>query len=124
MPKGMPNKRYRPEFKQQVVEAVIQDGLSYKEVAILYDLQRYDRIQSWEWIYLEGGLEALAVERRGQRNTGRPKKLPSKVEGNLLAEVHRLRAKNAHLKDLRALVPAFYRCWFSKCGRLQRSCLV
>ena len=33
MPKGIPNKRYTPEFKKQVVEAVIQDGLSYQEAA-------------------------------------------------------------------------------------------
>ena len=29
----IPNKRYTPEFKEQVVEAVIQDGLSYQEAA-------------------------------------------------------------------------------------------
>ena len=33
MPKGIPNKRYTPEFKKRVVEAVIQDGLSYQEAA-------------------------------------------------------------------------------------------
>ena len=63
MPKGIPNKRYTPEFKQQVVEAVMQDGLSYKEAARLYDVQEHDRIQSWERIYLEEGPEGLAVER-------------------------------------------------------------
>ena len=98
MPKGIPNKRYTPEFKQQVVEAVMQDGLSYKEAARLYD------VQSWERIYLEEGPEGLAVERRGRRSMGRPKKLPSKVEEDLLAEVQRLRAENAYLKNLQALV--------------------
>ena len=39
MPKGIPNKRYTPEFKQQVVESVLQDGPSYKEAARLYDVQ-------------------------------------------------------------------------------------
>ena len=38
MPKGISNKRYTSEFKQRVVEAVMQDGLSYKEVARLYDV--------------------------------------------------------------------------------------
>ena len=37
MPKGIPNKRYTPEFKKQVVEAVIQDGLSYREVGKFID---------------------------------------------------------------------------------------
>ena len=98
MPKGIPNKRYTPEFKKQVVEAVLQEGLSYQEAARIYEVQGHNRIQSWERIYLEEGPEGLAVERRGRRSTGRPKKLPSKVEEDLLAEVQRLRAENAYLK--------------------------
>ena len=101
---GIPNKRYTPEFKQQVVESVLQDGPSYKEAARLYDVQGYDRIQNRERIYLEEGPEGLALERRGRRSPGRPKKLPSKVEEDLLAEVQRLRAENAYLKNLQALV--------------------
>ena len=104
MPKGIPNKRYTPEFKKQVVEAVIQDGLSYQEAARIYEVQGHDRIQSWERIYLEEGPEGLAVERRGRKSTGRPKKMPGKVEEDLLAEVQRLRAENAYLKNLQALV--------------------
>ena len=96
MPKGIPNKRYTPEFKKQVVEAVIQDGLSYQEAARIYEVQGHDRIQSWERIYLEEGPEGLAVERRGRKSTGRPKKMPGKVQ--------RLRAENAYLKNLQALV--------------------
>ena len=63
MPKGIPNKRYTPEFKKQVVEAVIQDGLSYQEAARIYEVQGHGCIQSWERIYLEEGPEGLAVER-------------------------------------------------------------
>ena len=61
MPKGIPNKRYTPEFKKQVVEAVIQDGLSYQEAARIYEVQGHGRIQSWERIYLEEGPEGLAA---------------------------------------------------------------
>ena len=104
MPKGIPNKRYTPEFKKQVVEAVIQDGLSYQEAARNYEVEGHGRIQSWERIYLEEGAEGLAVERRGRKSTGRSKKLPDKVEEDLLAEVQRLRAENAYLKNLQALV--------------------
>ena len=57
-----------------------------------------------ERIYLEEGPEGLAVERRGRKSTGKPKELPSKVEEDLLAEVQRLRAENAYLKNLQALV--------------------
>ena len=53
-------------------------------------MQMHDRIQSREQIYLEEGGKGFAIERRGYSNTGRPKKLPSKVEEDLLAEVQRL----------------------------------
>ena len=104
MPKGIPNKRYTPEFKKRVVEAVIQDGLSYQEAARIYEVQGHGRIQSWERNTRSSVPEGLAVERRGQKSTGRPKKLPDKVEEDLLAEVQRLRAENAYLKNLQALV--------------------
>ena len=104
MPKGIPNKRYTPEFKKEVVEAVIQGGLSYQEAARIYEVQGHDRIQSWERIYLEEGPEGLAIERRGRRSTGKPRQLSNKVEEDLLAEVQRLRAENAYLKNLQALV--------------------
>ena len=103
MPKGIPNKRYTPEFKKQVVEAVIQGGLSYQEAARIYEVEGHDRIQSWERIYLEEGPEGLAIERQGRRSTGKPRQLPSKVEKDLLSEVQRLRAEVAYLNNLQAL---------------------
>ena len=104
MPKGISNRRYTPEFKKQVVEAVIQGGLSYREAARIYEVQGHGRIQSWERIYLEEGPEGLALERRGRGSTGRPRQLPKEAEEDLLAEVQRLRAENAYLKNLQALV--------------------
>ena len=58
-------------------------------------------IERWERIYLEGGPEGLAIERRGRSSKGRP---PKQVEEDLLAEVQRLRAENDYLKNLQALV--------------------
>ena len=104
MPKGIPNKRYTPELKRRAVEAVVKEGLSYKEAARIYEIDGHSRIQSWERIYLTEGPEGLAVERRGRRSTGRPKKLPEAVEEDLLSEVRRLRAEVDYLKNLQALV--------------------
>ena len=104
MPKGKPNKRYTPEFKQRVVEAVLKEGMSYQEAARVYEIDGHGRIQDWERIYLTEGPEGLAIERRGRGSTGRPKKLPKAVEEDLLAEVQRLRAENEYLKNLQALV--------------------
>jgi transposase-like protein len=105
MPKGIPNKRYTGEFKQEVVETMIREKLSYKETARLYDISGHERVRQWERIYLEEGPEGLYVERRGHSSKGRPaKKLKPEEEEDLLAEVQRLRAENAYLKKLNALV--------------------
>ena len=104
MPKGVPNKRYTPEFKKLVIETMRQEGLSYSETARRFDVCNHHRIQNWERIYLTEGPEGLEVEHRGRGSKGRPKKLPAKVEEDLLAEVQRLRAENEYLKKLQALV--------------------
>jgi transposase-like protein len=105
MPKGIPNKRYTGEFKQQVVETMRQEKLSYKEAARQFEVPSDTRVASWERIYLEEGPEGLYIERRGRGSKGRPpKKLKPEVEEDLLAEVQRLRAENAYLKKLNALV--------------------
>ena len=105
MPKGMPNKRYTPEFKKMVVETMKEEKLSYRETARRFEVSSDTRIKDWERIYLTEGPEGFAIERRGRGSKGRPpKQLPKKVEEDLLTEVQRLRAENAYLKNLQALV--------------------
>ena len=105
MPKGKANKRYTGEFKQQVVETMMQEKLSYKEAARQFEVGDDKRVAAWERIYLEEGPEGLYIERRGRSSKGRPpKKLKPEVEEDLLAEVQRLRAENDYLKKLNALV--------------------
>ena len=103
MPKGVPNKRYTPEFKRLVVETMREERLSYSETERRFDVVR-SRITAWERIYLEDGAEGFRIERRGRGSAGRPKKLSKEVEEDLLAEVQRLRAENEYLKNLQALV--------------------
>ena len=103
MPKGVPNKRYTPEFKKQVVETMQKEKLSYKETERRFGLPHM-RAAAWEQIYLEEGPEGFAIERRGRSSTGRPRKAPKEVDEDLLAEVQRLRAENEYLKNLQALV--------------------
>ena len=105
MPKGIPNKRYTGEFKQKVIETMVREKLSYKEAARQFDVSQDTVVAKWERIYLEEGPEGLYIERRGRGSKGRPpKKLKPEVEEDLLAEVQRLRAENAYLKNLNALV--------------------
>lgn len=104
MPKGVPNKRYTPEFKKMVVETMRKEHLSVRATMQEFEINDHKIIERWERIYLEEGEEGLAVERRGRGSTGRPKKLPKEIEEDLLAEVQRLRAENDYLKNLQALV--------------------
>ena len=104
MPKGVPNKRYTPEFKRMVVETMEKEHLSVRSAMKEFEINDHKIIERWERIYLEEGPEGLSVERRGRSSTGRPKKLAEEVEEDLLAEVQRLRAENEYLKNLQALV--------------------
>ena len=102
MPKG---KAYRGEFKQRVVETMRKECLSYREAAQQFGIPNiYRKILDWERIYLEEGPEGLYVEHRGRSSKGRPPKLDKQTEEDLITEVQRLRAENAYLKNLQALV--------------------
>jgi transposase len=103
MAKGVPKPEYTGEFKQMVVETMRKEKLSQYQVSDRFLVSRH-AVQQWERIYLEEGPEGLYIERRGRKSTGRPKKLKPEVEEDLIAEVQRLRAENAYLKKLRALV--------------------
>lgn len=106
MPKGTANKRYTVGFKQRVVETMREEHLSYTEAARQFEVCNYHRVASWERIYLAEEAEELYVERRGRGSKGRALKISKPVEEDLLAEVQRLRAENAYLKKLQALVLA------------------
>jgi transposase len=109
MPKGIPRQHYEGEFKQNVVEDMRNNRLSQGETGAKYHISR-SMIQNWERIYLEEGMEALYMERRGRASAvsgtrrGRPPKLDKKVEEDLIAENQRLRAEVDYLKKLNALV--------------------
>ena len=104
MPKGKPNKKYTGEFKQMVVEMMHREKLSHKEVERQFEITSHSCVPNWERIYLTEGPEGLYVERRGRGSKGRAPQMPKEVEEDLLAEVQRLRAENAYLKKLQALV--------------------
>ena len=87
-----------------VVETMMREKLSYCEAARQFEIPDHKSVASWERIYLMEGPEGLYIERRGGGSKGRPKQFPKEVEEDLLKEVQRLRAENAYLKKLQALV--------------------
>ena len=90
MPKGVPNKRYTPEFKRMVVETMKKEHLNIYATMQEFGINDHKIIERWERIYLEEGPEGLAIERRGRSSKGRPpKQLPKQVEEDLLADAKR-----------------------------------
>ena len=81
-----------------------REKLSIREVSIQFEIGDHNAVARWERIYLLEGPEGLAAERRGRGSKGRPQQFPKAVEEDLLQEVQRLRAENAYLKKLQALV--------------------
>ena len=116
--KGSKQKSYSAEFKICVIMDMREHHLGYRETARKYfdaktrseEEQFKGSIKRWERIFLEEGAEGLMKERRGKSNTsgrrGRPPKLDSKVEKDLIAENQRLRMEIEYLKKLSALVLA------------------
>lgn len=107
---------YSARFKLSVLNQMWQQGLSFNQVAALFDLRGGARMVSgWAHRYYEGGLDALEPKPRG-----RPKKmkkpenpLPAPVQPqdartleDLRQENEYLRAEVAYLKKLDALVRA------------------
>jgi|GEM_PF-681659 len=91
MPKGVPNKRYTPEFKKLVIKTMQEKKLSYSETCRRFEVNSRDRIKSWERIYLEEGPEGFAVERRGRSSKGRRRATPAQKT----LVVQKLRQKHA-----------------------------
>ena len=123
------NTKYSPEFKISVILDMRENNLSYRETVRKHwktktradeDYHR-SQVKNWERIYLEEGEAGFYIERRGRTtkmdnpNKGRPRKKPldKEVENDLIAELQKLkeenqylRAENAYIKKLSALIAA------------------
>lgn len=101
MPKGIPNKRYTPEFKQLVVETMHKERLSIRETSAQFEISDHNAVARWERIYLMEGPEGLAIERRGRGREGRPSKFPKEVEDNLFTTTVRIKASRINMQTPR-----------------------
>ncbi|WP_426230696.1 helix-turn-helix domain-containing protein [Pararhizobium sp. DWP3-4] len=65
---------------QAVLQRMWDDGLSYRQVAAVFDIRNNGCFADWERRYERGGLEALAARRRGgPRSMSKP---PAAVESD------------------------------------------
>lgn len=112
-PEGLRRTRhhYSTAFKREVLERMWRDGLSIRQTEALFDIRLSGAIGRWEQQYHSGGLEAFASPRRGRPPmTKSPPPPPGKGQPDersrdeLLEELAYLRAENAYLKKLDALL--------------------
>ena len=103
------NTKYDGNFKISVVEYMHKNHLSLNETCIKFRINSVSNLSKWERIYYEEGAQALCEDKR----RGRPRKMSSKVnkenlskseDKKLIEELEYLRAENAYLKKLDALV--------------------
>lgn len=108
------NGRYEGRFKVKVVEYYLKKGLSLSQTASYFKIPNDGIICQWVKIYKRLGAAGLSGETRGRKRSSMGKKptqkqIPSKDTAvQKLAEMQKeldyLRAENAFLKKLEALV--------------------
>lgn len=97
-------------FKLQALETMWRDGLSRRQTEALFGIRERGAIGRWERQYHSGGLTALEPKRKGRRPmTQKPPSPPllpddERSQEELLKELAYLRAENAYLKKLDALI--------------------
>ena len=100
---------YSATFKLMVLQAMWREPWSLSHTAIVFDIRAHAHIGKWERQYHEGGFDGLVRRRRaGIPMPDKPPKptdpqTPRSLE-DVLKENEYLRAENAYLKKLDALI--------------------
>lgn len=108
---------YDAQFKLNVLQCIKQDGLSDLQACIRFDIRGLSSIKKWKKLYDAGGVEALQPHRARDSSMPRKPSRRSKVNPvtpadaeltpkQMLEELAYLRAENAYLKKLDALIQA------------------
>lgn len=100
---------YSVEFKLSVLQHMWDNGLSYRQTAAIFNLPSANRVSDWERRH-NSGAEGLTLHNRGPRKMKAPPITPpppddsKRSNEDLMKELEYLRAENAYLKKLKALV--------------------
>jgi transposase len=114
---GVQGKRrelYNLEFKLAVLQRARDENLSNRQAAALFNIRNFNIIAAWERAYEADGMAGLDSRRAGRRKSSTeaaPVPLPqlgddddTRSREDLLDELNSLRAENAYLKKVEALV--------------------
>ncbi|MGP3592768.1 helix-turn-helix domain-containing protein, partial [Vagococcus sp. WN89Y] len=113
-PDGLSRKtgQFLPEFRLNVVIAVIRDKLSLREATAKFNISGESTVYQWVKCYQTDGIDALLNLRQGRKKLEKDITPPSVTtdipaeqltEEQKLAEIRFLRAQVDYLKKLRAL---------------------
>ena len=105
--KGMRHKAYSKELKRYAIELHFNSHYGYKKIAKMLGVSSPHSIKEWIRVYQEEGPEAIDNIHLGGHKRRRPAQFPKPKESHnksYLEELEWLRAENAYLKKLEALV--------------------
>jgi len=104
--------RYDTPFKLRVLKRIQDQALTHRQAAAIFQIRSAATIGAWQRQYDQGGLGAWTpATERGPMSRKRPTDPPPKRDEalsreELLKELAYLRAENAYLKKLDALIQA------------------
>ena len=99
---------YSADFKHQVLTTMLKQGLSQPETALKFNISSPALISHWHKAYRQYGMSGLTPKRQGRGAMTKPvitnKPDDDKTPAELKRELAYLRAENAYLKKLDALL--------------------
>lgn len=108
--KSSPYTNYTATFKLNVLNFMVQTGMSLMDTAATFKISTFTTVYQWKKQFELGGLNALESKKKGRpsmkkETNKKPKQTPAEDSPEALqAEIDRLRMENEYLKKLNALV--------------------
>lgn len=99
-----PYTNYPPAFKLEIIQYIERTGYSIREASAIYHIPDSSMVRRWKERWKKGGYDALLKYQKGAKAMSKKKNNTNESMESVKKENERLRAENAYLKKLRALV--------------------